>query len=195
MLMRCAGWQRLPKLWSLKEGVFLDRNLSLQTKRKVYQACVLSVLLYGAECWIPLRRQVKQLNTFHHRCIRSILGISNKQKWDERITMAEARERWGDEELVDEKIQKRRLEWLGHLACMQDHRLPKSVLFGWLPQTRPWSGPRRRWRDLAKKDLQQMVLRMMSGTSQLQLRGMDGGQGVEKVSRGTDRSKQQQEQE
>ena len=33
----------------------------------------------------------------------------------------------------------------------------------------------------------------MSGTRQLQLRRMDGGQGVEKVSRGTDRSKQQQE--
>jgi len=32
---------------------------------------------------------------------------------------------WGDEELVDEKIQKRRLEWLGHLARMPDHRLPR----------------------------------------------------------------------
>ncbi len=51
---------------ALRKAVFLDRNLSLQTKRKVYQACVLSVLLYGAECWIPLRRQVKKINTFHH---------------------------------------------------------------------------------------------------------------------------------
>jgi len=44
--------------------------------------------------------------------------------------MAGVRERWGDEELVDEKIQKRRLEWLGHFAHMQDHRIPKSVLLG-----------------------------------------------------------------
>ena len=56
--------------------------------------------------------------------------------------MAEVRERWGDEELVDEKIQKRRLELLGHLARMQDHRLPKTVLFGWLPQPRPHAGCR-----------------------------------------------------
>ena len=41
---------------------------------------------------------------------RSIQGISNKQQWDERITMAEVREQWGNEELVDKKIQKRRLE-------------------------------------------------------------------------------------
>ena len=73
--------------------------------------------------------QVKQLNMFHHRCIRFNLCISNKQQWDERITMAEVREWWGDEDL---KIQKRMLEWLGNLARMQDHRLPKSVLFGYL---------------------------------------------------------------
>ena len=52
----------------------------LGTKRKLYNACVLSVLLYGAECWIPLRKHVRKLNTFHHRCIRIILGISNKQQ-------------------------------------------------------------------------------------------------------------------
>ena len=50
---------------ALRKAVFLNRNLSLQTKRKVNQACVLSVLQYGAEYCIPLRRQVKQLNTFH----------------------------------------------------------------------------------------------------------------------------------
>ena len=38
-----------------------------------------------------------------------------------------------------------RLKWLRHLARMQEHRLPKMCLFGWLPQTRPCRGPRRRW--------------------------------------------------
>jgi len=35
---------------ALKKTVFRDKNLTLNTKRKIYQACVLSVLLYGAEC-------------------------------------------------------------------------------------------------------------------------------------------------
>ncbi len=64
---------------ALRKAVLLDRNLSLQMKRKVYQTCILSVLLYGAQCWIPLRRQAKKLNTFHHRCVRAVLGISNQQ--------------------------------------------------------------------------------------------------------------------
>ena len=63
------------------------------------------------------------------------------------------REQWGDVETIETKLMKRRLEWLGHLARMKDHRLPKICLFGWLPQTRSSGGPRRRWRDLAKKDL------------------------------------------
>ena len=43
--------------------------------------------------------------------------------------------------------------WLGHLARMSDNRIPKLALFGWLPQPRPRCGPRRRWRDVIRKDL------------------------------------------
>ena len=109
---------------ALRKSVFLDKNLSLTTKQKIYSAYVLSVLLYGAECWIPLRKHEKKLNTFHHRCIRIILGISNQWQWSEQITMGEVGMRWGDEELAAEKVRKRRLEWLGHVARMPDHRLP-----------------------------------------------------------------------
>ena len=52
------------------------------------------------------------------------------------------------------KIVKRRLEWLGHIARMPDHRIPKMALFGWLQKTRPPMGPRKRWRDVIRKDLQ-----------------------------------------
>ena len=41
---------------ALRKAVFLDKNLSLATKRKIYGACALSVLLYGAECWVLLRK-------------------------------------------------------------------------------------------------------------------------------------------
>ena len=138
---------------ALRKAVFLDKNLKSSTKRKIYNACVLSVLMYGAECWVPLRKHRGKLDVFHHRCIRTILGISNRQQWSEQITMTEVRRRWGDEETAADKVKRRRLEWLGHLARMDDDRLSKSVLFSWLPQPRPRCGPRRRWRDVVRKDL------------------------------------------
>ncbi len=36
---------------------------------------------------------------------------------------------------------------------MDDHRLPKKILFGWLPQRCPAHGTRMRWRDRVRKDL------------------------------------------
>ena len=35
---------------ALPKAVFTNANLSLTTKRQVYEACVLSVLLYGGKC-------------------------------------------------------------------------------------------------------------------------------------------------
>jgi len=40
-----------------------------------------------------------------------------------------------------------------HLARMEGDRVPKKVLFDWLPQPRPWHGTKIRWRDRVRKDL------------------------------------------
>ena len=138
---------------SLRKSVFLDNNIHKTTKAKIYQACVLSILLYGAECWVPLKKHIRKLNSFHHRCIRAILGISNHQQWQQRISTRSILCQWGDEEPVGMKITRRRLEWLGHLARMPEYRTPKTALFSWLPQSRPRCGPRRRWRDVIRSDL------------------------------------------
>ena len=148
---RIAGASRA--FGALRHGVFGDKNLTTITKRKVYQACVLPVLLYGSECWTPLRRHLNRLNAFHHRCIRTILHITNKQQWEQHITSQTIRERWGDTETVADKIRKRRLEWLGHIARMPEHRIPKLAFFGWLPHPRPPGGPRKRWKDQIRADL------------------------------------------
>ncbi|XP_062511553.1 uncharacterized protein LOC134187449 [Corticium candelabrum] len=66
--------------------------------------------------------------------------------------MAEVRRRWGDEETASEKVKRKRLEWFEHLSRMPDHRIPKSTLFGWLPQPHPRCGPKKRWRGLMKRD-------------------------------------------
>ena len=156
---------------TLRRAVFKDDHLSVVTKRNVYRARVLSVLLYGSECWVPLRRDVKRLNSFHHRCISTVLGITNQRQWEERISSAMVREQWGDVKTIETKMVRRRLEWLAHLARMPDHRLPKICLFGWLPQTRPCGGPRRRWRDVVKRDLKVVGMNVCNWYSEAQDRG------------------------
>ena len=77
----------------------------------------------------------------------------NRQQWLAHISSRQVRERWGDLETVSTKVQQRQLEWLGHLARMSDNRMPKIALFSWLTTPRPCWGPKRRWRDVIKKDL------------------------------------------
>ena len=112
-------WNQLMLTMDYDRGA-ASTSVQQQACKQVYQACVLSILLYGAECWTPLRKDLKRLDSFHHRCIRSILGITNQQQWDNHITSQSIRQQWGDMEAVSDKVSKRRLEWLGHLARMPD---------------------------------------------------------------------------
>ena len=43
---------------ALRQPIFEDLDLSITTKRYIYRACVLPVLLYGSECWVPLKRDL-----------------------------------------------------------------------------------------------------------------------------------------
>ena len=132
----------------LRRAVFKDKDLAVQTKRYIYQACVLSVLLYASKCWTLLQNHMRKLDVFHHRCVRTILGITSRQQWMQHITSQPIRWRWGDTMTVTQKVAARRLEWLSHLARMPEYRTPQKCLFGWLPQPRPQGGPKRRWRDV-----------------------------------------------
>ena len=107
--------------------VFLDEHLPLSTKRHLYMACVLTVLLYGAECWTPLKKDSTSFDRFHHRCIRTVLGVTRQRQWDDHLTNCEIRHRWGDVVLPSQKVARRRLDWLGHIARKNDSRWPKLI--------------------------------------------------------------------
>ena len=109
---------------ALQKSVFAVRYLDIHIKRCVFNACVLSLLLYGSECWTPLQCDIRRLSSFHMRCIRSILGITRARAWAEHISNAVLLALWGDTETIEEKLAHRRLEWLGHVARMEDSRTP-----------------------------------------------------------------------
>ena len=139
----------------LRSAIFRNKRISVATKREVYQAAVLSTLLYGAETWTVKADSVRKLRGFHNRCIRCMLGVSRLQQWKERITSRELAKAFGMTESVTDILRKHRLRWLGHVARMDNNRIPKQLLFGELLRPRP---SKRRWRDLARGDVQLMGL-------------------------------------
>ena len=63
------------------------------------------------------------------------------------------RQRWGDPDTINIKLIRRRMQWLGHLAQMRNHRIPKMCFFGWLSEKRPQGGPKKCWKDIIRKEL------------------------------------------
>ena len=53
---------------------------SRRTKLRLCQSCVLSTLLYGSECWRMTKLDLRQLSTFHTKCLRNITRIFWSQK-------------------------------------------------------------------------------------------------------------------
>ena len=58
-------------------------------------------------------------------------------QWETHVTSSALAETLRVPEDIGLTMQERRLRWLGHVARMEDHRLPKCVLFGELPAPRP----------------------------------------------------------
>ena len=82
--------------------VWRQRNLSLVTKLRLYESCVLSVLLYCAETWTLLKTDVNRLQAFHMRSLRRILGI----RWFNHVTNLEVKDRTRLED-IESRVRRR----------------------------------------------------------------------------------------
>ena len=141
-LRKCRIAKAAQAFGCLQKSIFQNRRLSTETRRKVYRATVLSVLLYGAETWTIKAESLQRLNAFHNRCVRTIMGITRYQQWKDKITSRRLAAAFGMEETMTHLLMKCRLRWLGHLASMEPYRVPKHILYGELDKRRPRHGTR-----------------------------------------------------
>ena len=127
--------------------VWLSKSLRKDTKVRVYNACVKSVLLYRCETWLVTKEIQRKIQTFVNRCLRYILRIwwpniiSNKDLW--KVT--------GQED-INLEIRKRKFRWICHTLRKEDGETPKAALL-WNPQGNRKTGrPRNSWRRSVIKE-------------------------------------------
>ena len=139
---------------SLRQPLWRHSSISLETKLRVYQASVLSVLLYGSECWPISTSLCIRLSAFDMQAQRTITNT----KWFEFKTNIEVRT-LTIRQPIQRYIAKGRLRWLGHLLRSPSNH-PALAIYtfnqraaGW---SRPRGAPRTRWSDVLGKDLKQL---------------------------------------
>ena len=129
-------------------SIRLDDQLSLAIRQRLYSACVLMVLLCGAECWASLGTDLRRMDAFHHQYLCDMLIISWERRKSDRITSPRLRLMWGDTASISYHVRHHQLEWLTHVARMEDARLPKHLLFSSMPFPRLACGPHLLWKDV-----------------------------------------------
>ena len=133
----------------LRKRVFDCRELTVKTKVKVYDQCVIPCLLYGSETWPLYQKHVKQLRTIQQCHLRSIFST----KWDHFVSNEEVLERANVLD-IEIKLLKNHLCWMGHICHMSDTKPLKALLFGELEGSRKVGRPLLCYKDMCKVALQ-----------------------------------------
>src|SRR3984885_2110199 len=147
-----TAFGRLEKIWKTS-------GLSIKIKIRLYEAVVVSTLLYGAETWPMSVVNGKRLEAAHHRWLRRILHVS----WRDKVKNDTIRRITG-QETMENIIRKRRLRWMGHVIRMDEARIAKQVM-NWKPEGRRGRGrPRKNWPGTIKEDLKCMDMTLEEAT-------------------------------
>ncbi|XP_076029843.1 uncharacterized protein LOC143018369 [Oratosquilla oratoria] len=135
----------------LSKRVFLNRDLTVQTKIKVYQAICLSILIFGTETWTLYKPQIRRLEGFHIRCLQTILNIT----WRDRIPHVSILQNASNIS-IKSMIVRRQLRWIGHVIRMPECRPSRRIglLHGELRDGNRYpGGPKQRFKDQIKATL------------------------------------------
>lgn len=130
------------------KSIWDTRQLSTQTKLKLFNSNVKPVLLYGCETWRVTKTSTKRLQTFINRCLRRILKIF----WPDTIRNTDLLHITNQPE-VHIEIRKRKWGWIGHTLRQPNEDIARIAL-EWNPQGKRRPGrPAQTWRRSTIEEL------------------------------------------
>ena len=121
---------RLAKAWTAinRQLVIWKSDLTNKTKRNLFQAAVVSILLYGCTTWTLIKRMEKKLDSNYTRILLAILNKS----WRQHPTKQQL---YGHQPPITKTIKVTRTRHAGHYWRSRDEL--KSDVHIWTPCTWP----------------------------------------------------------
>jgi len=139
------------------QNLLSSRLLSKNLKIKIYRTIILPVVLYECETWSLTLREERKLRVFENMVLRRIFGPRRDEVTGDwrRLHNKELNYLYPSPNIV-RVIKSRRIRWVGHVARMGEERGVYRFFVGKPEGKRPLGGPRRRWVDNIKMDLQEV---------------------------------------
>ena len=131
-------------------GVLCDRKLSTRVKGKMYKSDVRPAMLYEMETVAVTERQVGKMEVAELKMVRWALEVTRKDKIRNEYVRGTAKiAKLGD------KLRNARLRWYGHVKRREGY-VGKTMMEMAVPGRRKRGRPRRRWMDLASKNMKRV---------------------------------------
>ena len=139
-----AGWNE----WRRVSGVICDRRLPARVKGKVYSSVVRPAMVYGLETVAVTKKQVEEMEM---KILKFAMGVTRKDKIrNEHIRSTVKVEQLGM------KMMEGWLRWYGHVMRDQEY-VGRKMMEMELPKKRKRGRPKRRFLDVVKEDMREVV--------------------------------------
>ncbi len=145
-----ATWGRWREISSLLVNLIIE----LRSRGRVYEACVRSALLYGAETRALTNRLIEVLRSCDRRMLRYMAGV----RWQDGRSSGEVTEMCGVEDLsaklrhLSAKLRQRRLRWFGHVERAGGGALNELRELR-VEGRRPTGRPKKKWSGRVREDI------------------------------------------
>ena len=144
--------------------------VSLKLKGEVCDACVQGVLVYGSETWAIKAEDLARLRRAERMMVRRMCGVSLK----DRKRSDELLNRLGIE-CVENKIQRGRLRWFGHVERKEENNWVKKCTRMNVIGVVDRGAPRKTWRSCVKRDMKAMGIKEEMAQDRCAWRNITGG--------------------
>ena len=103
---------------TLRDCLFSSQRICIVAKAIMFEGLILSILLYGSECWSLTEKCMDKIRVFIARCLRNMNRVTRKHTREHRISNEELRNRAG---LLtpDAYVMRHQLRWAGHVLCLE----------------------------------------------------------------------------
>ena len=144
-----GAWKSMEKIWTAK-------HVKIELKINIFEASVLSILLYGCESWIITPQIEQKVNSFATECYRRMLNIKRL----DHIPLDSIYKQVNRSPLM-ETIRSRQLGWLGHALRMESKEEPARIFALYEPEIRHG----RARRGAKKLSYKGQIAKMLTGCS------------------------------
>jgi hypothetical protein len=121
----------------MNKQVLSNEKTAIDIRRRLYQAIVVNIGLWGSENWALKEEDRSKLEAFHHSCLRR---MCNRTTWDITeiwITNEKGRRTAANSPTMESMMEVRRCRCLSKLSVMEKLRSPRRMLGAWCPTPRP----------------------------------------------------------